>query len=70
MSDGTLIEARLSAGRVRTVCVMTGVEAKILARRYGTRTMAEALRLEEERQSEETRRAFVRALWRNRERGY
>jgi hypothetical protein len=62
MSNGELIESRMRDG-TRPVCVMTGIEGKILARRYGDRPVAEALRLEEERQSEADRREFVKRLW-------
>jgi hypothetical protein len=66
MSDGRVIEGRLAGARVRPVCLLSSVEAAILARRYGDRPVAEAMRLEGERQDEADRRAFVRALWRNR----
>ena len=66
MSDGSIIEGRLLGSRTRTLCRLTGVEGRLLARRYGARTVAEALRLDEERDTEVDRREFVRALWRNR----
>lgn len=63
MSDGALIEGRLARERGRTVCVLTGVEARVLARRWPRCTVAEAVRREAARQAEADRRAFVRLLW-------
>jgi hypothetical protein len=65
MSDGRIIEGRIAAGRRRTVCVLTGVEARVMARRYPGRTVVEAVRLESERDAEHVRRQFVRRMWEN-----
>ena len=65
MSDGRVIEGRIAVGRARTLCVLTGVEARALARRFPHRPVAEVLEREAAWEAEAARRAFVRKLWGN-----
>ncbi len=44
MSDGRMIEARQRAERGACLCRLTGVEARLLQRRYGPLPIGEALR--------------------------
>ena len=48
---GHLIEQKIREGKTKTICVMTGVEDRILVNRHGDATVADVIRMEDERQS-------------------